>query len=259
MSAYKIGFIGGGRVARIMLSRWAKAGQLSAEVVVSDSDPGVLTRLANAFPNVRPVGSDNSQAARQDLVFLAVHPPHVAVVLADIRASLKPDAILISLAPKWTIEKLAGCLTGFTRIARMIPNAPSIVGRGYNPIAYSSSLTAQDRNALATLFAGLGETPEVEERKLEIYAVLTAMGPTYLWPQLYELQSLAESFGVTRAEASAGLTAMVHGAVAAMNEAGLSPEEVQDLIPVKPLADLQPGLLEGYRTKLNALLEKIRS
>ena len=134
--------------------------------------------MANACPNVRPVGNDNPQAASQDIVFLAVHPPHVAAVLADIRASLKPDAILISLAPKWTIEKLAGCLNGFTRIARMIPNAPSIVGRGFNPIAYSSSLTVPDRSALAKLFMGLGESPEVEERKLESYAILTAMGPT---------------------------------------------------------------------------------
>ncbi len=258
MSGKKVGFVGGGRVARILLGGWAKAGRIPAEVVVSDLDPGALARLANAFPTVRPVGADNSRAASQDVVFLAVHPPRVAVVLGDIRASLKPDAILISLAPKWTIEKLAGLLNGFTRIARMIPNAPSIVGQGYNPIAYSPSLTAQDRSDLAELFAGLGELPVVEEGKLESYALLTAMGPTYLWPQLYELQSLAESFGLTGAEASAGLTAMVTGAVATMSEAGLSPEDVQDLVPVKPLADLQPALLEAYRTKLNALLEKIR-
>jgi pyrroline-5-carboxylate reductase len=242
----------------MMLGGWAKANTMTAEIIASDLDPGVLTRLTRAFPNVRPVGNDNAQAARQDLIFLAVHPPHVGVVLADIRAHLKPDAILISLAPKWTIEKLAGCLTGFTRIARMIPNAPSIVGRGFKPIACSSSLTAQDRNALATLFAGLGEAPEVEERKLEIYAILTAMGPTYLWPQLYELQSLAQSFGLAGTEASAGLAAMVAGSLAAMNDAGLSPEEVQDLIPVKPLADLQPTILEGYRSKLTAVIEKIR-
>ena len=109
MSGKKIGFVGGGRVARIMLGGWAKAGRMPAEVVVSDSDPGALTRLPNAFPNVRPVGNDNPQAASQDIVFLAVHPPHVAVVLGDIKSSLKPDAILISLAPKWTIDKLAGC------------------------------------------------------------------------------------------------------------------------------------------------------
>jgi pyrroline-5-carboxylate reductase len=241
-----------------MLGGWAKAGQMPAEVIVSDSDPDVLARLADAFPNVRPVGNKNSQAASQDIVFLAVHPPHVGAVLADVKARLKPDAILVSLAPKWTIEKLAGLLNGFTRIARMIPNAPSFVGRGYNPIAYGPSLTGQDRHDLAELFGGLGESPEVEERKLESYAILTAMGPTYLWPQLYELLSLARSFGLTGTEATAGLAAMLTGAVAAMNDAGLSPEEVQDLIPVRPLADLQPAILEGYRTRLTAVAEKIR-
>jgi pyrroline-5-carboxylate reductase len=43
-----------------------------------------------------------------------------------------------------------------------------------------------------------------------------------------------------------------------MRDAGLSPDEVQDLIPVKPLADLQPAILDGYRAKLTALIEKIR-
>lgn len=43
-----------------------------------------------------------------------------------------------------------------------------------------------------------------------------------------------------------------------MNESGLNAEQVQDLIPVKPLADAQPALLEAYRTKLTAILEKIR-
>ena len=223
MAESKIGFIGAGRVARIMLGGWAKANQMPAEIIASDLDPGVLTRLTNAFPNVRPVGNDNPQAAGQDIVFLAVHPPHVGAVLADVKSSLQPDAILVSLAPKWTIDKLAGSLNGFARIARMIPNAPSIVGRGYNPIAYGSSLSEQDRRDLTGLFAGLGESPEVEERKLESYAILTAMGPTYLWPQWYELLSLARSFGLTGTEASAGLAAMVTGAVAAMNEGGLSP------------------------------------
>jgi pyrroline-5-carboxylate reductase len=241
-----------------MLGGWAKANQMPAEIIASDLDPGVLTRLTNAFPNVRPVGGDNPQAAGQDIVFLAIHPPHVAAVLTGVRSSLRPDAILVSLAPKWTIENLAGLLNGFTRIARMIPNAPSIVGRGYNPIAYSPSLTGQDRHDLAKLLGALGESPEVEERRLESYAILTAMGPTYLWPQLYELLALARSFGLTDTEASAGLAAMLSGAVAAMNDAGLRPEELQDLIPVKPLADLQPTLLEGYRTKLTAVAEKIR-
>lgn len=63
---------------------------------------------------------------------------------------------------------------------------------------------------------------------------------------------------LTSAEASVGLTATMTGALAVMNDSGVSEEEVQDLIPVKPLTDAQPALLEAYRTKLTAVLEKIR-
>ena len=121
--------------------------------------PSVLTPSPKAFPNVRAVGNDNPQAASQDIVFLAVHPPPApGAVLGDVKSSLKPDSILISLAPKWTIAKLLGLLNGFPRIARMIPDAPLIVGEGYNPIAYSPSLMPQDRSEAAKArFVGLAE------------------------------------------------------------------------------------------------------
>jgi pyrroline-5-carboxylate reductase len=191
MHKQKVGFVGGGRVARIILGGWSKSGQMPGEVVVSDTDPSALERLVRAFPSVRAV-EDNSQAASQEIVLLAVHPPAIGDALTGVKASLKADAILVSLAPKLTIAKLTESLDGFSRIARMIPNAPSIVGQGYNPIAYAACLSEEDRNDVADLFSGLGQLPEVDEDKLEVYAILTAIGPTYLWPQLYELRSLAD-------------------------------------------------------------------
>lgn len=258
MSDKTIGFVGGGRITRILLKGWAKAGKLPAQIVVSDPDSKSLRRLTDDFPAVRAAGADNTVPAGQEIVILAIHPPAMAEVLARIKAALKPDAILISLAPKLTVGKLSGMLDGFSRIARIIPNAPSIVGRGYNPVAFANALTESDRSEVTDLMKPLGEVPQVAENTLEVYAILTAMGPTYLWPQLYELQSLAQSFGLDIEAASAGLAGMVQGALATMGDSALTPEEVQDLIPVKPLADLQPALLDEYRTKLGGVMEKIR-
>lgn len=50
----------------------------------------------------------------------------------------------------------------------------------------------------------------------------------------------------------------VEDALAAMTDFGLSSKQVQDPIPVQPLADLQPTLLDGYRAKLPGVMEKIR-
>ncbi|MCL4204568.1 MAG: NAD(P)-binding domain-containing protein [Pirellulaceae bacterium] len=258
MSTSTVGFIGGGRVARIMLGGWSRAGRSLTEILVSDPDANVLDRLKSDFPEIQTAVGDSLQAAAQKLVVLAVHPPAIATVLSTIGPSLRADAVLVSLAPKLTIGKLSALLGGFSRIVRMIPNAPSFVGQGFNPVAFAPSLAEQDRRGVVQQFDGLGEMPEVAEETLEIYAILTAMGPTYLWPQLYELRSLSQSFGLSAEDASLALAAMVRGVLATMNDAGLSQEQVEDLIPVKPLADVQPALLEAYRTKLRGVMEKIR-
>ena len=257
MSDKSIGFIGGGRVARIFLEGWTRAKGLPANLVVSDGNAESLAKLKTRFPHVRTT-TDSGAAAAQDIVFLAVHPPVMADVAAGIKGRLKPDAIVVSLAPKFTLAKLGELLGGFARLARVIPNAPSVVNFGFNPVAFGSALTAADKAALSGLLEPLGECPEVAEGKLEGYALLTGMGPTYLWFQLQTLREVAAGFGLSDAEIVPAMKRMVCGAARTLLESGLTPGEVMDLVPVKPLADMEPQVAEMYRTRLPALFQKIK-
>ncbi|MBN2242250.1 MAG: hypothetical protein JW793_06130 [Acidobacteria bacterium] len=141
----------------------------------------------------------------------------------------------------------------------MIPDAPSIIGRGFNPVAYSKALHASERKALGARFGPLGKCPDVEEEKLEAYAIVTAMGPTYSWFQLEELKSLAVSFGLTRAEAENGISEMVAGTLSTLFESGMSADEVMDLIPVKPLGEEEAAVRLMYRSKLEPLYKKLKN
>ncbi len=259
MAAKTVGFIGGGRVTRITLGGLERAGQLPPRIVVSDPNAEILNNLKAGFPTIQITPGDNQTPASQELVFVGLHPPAMSAVLAEIKSCLHPDTLVISLAPRLSIAKLSAGLDGFSKIARVIPNAPSIIGRGYNPVAFSSGLTTAERDTITALLRSLGEFPEVVEDKLEAYAILTAMGPTYLWFQLYELQAIAESFGLTFEETRTGITQMVEGAVGTMLESGLQPAEVMDLIPVKPLGE-DEGTIKGlYHAKLEALFAKLKS
>ena len=62
------------------------------------------------------------------------------------------------------------------------------------------------------LLSPLGECPEVAEEKLEGYAVLSAMGPTYLWFQLQALREVAAGFGLSEADIAPAMKRMVCGA-----------------------------------------------
>ena len=258
MSSQSVGFVGGGRIARIMIEAWRRAGAIPERVVVSDPNPATLQALKARFPWIETSVGNNRPAAGQSIVFLGLHPAAFAAALPELGAELRPDAVVVSLAPKVTLAVLAGQLGGFDRLARAIPNAPSIVGSGFNPIAFGPALSEADRAAILALFAPLGEAPVVEEPMLEAYAVTAAMGPTYLWFQLYALQEMGRSFGLSDDAAAAAVVQMTRGALDTMAESGLTPAEVMDLVPVHPLGEDEPAFLDAYRTRLSAVMDRIR-
>lgn len=259
MKELSLGFIGGGRITMILLAALEKRGLLPSQVVVSDTNEAILDKLRRQFPSVRMVTNGNAEAVGQDLVFLSLHPPAAGGVLGSIREAVRNDAIVVSLMPKLTAAQLSGMLGGFARIVRMIPNAPAIIGRGYNPVVYPAGLSTQEKEAVARLFSAFGQCPEVAEEKLEAYAVITAMGPTYLWFQLYELGALARSFGMTGPEAAEAVRQMAEGALALMDDPDLAPEQVMDLVPVKPLGADEAAILAVYREKLPGLYGKLKA
>ena len=194
MNNKSFGFIGGGRVDRILLNALMNRNSMPANVIISDTNNDVLQSLKNQFPAITAIQS-NLEPAACDYVFISLHPPVMASTLEEIKNRIKKDAIVISLAPKLTIEKISSLLGGFTRIVRMIPNAPSYINEGFNPVVFSSTISPEEKSELFDLFSHFGKCPEVNEADLEAFAIVTAMGPTYLWfqlNQLYELGFLSE-------------------------------------------------------------------
>jgi pyrroline-5-carboxylate reductase len=251
----RIGFIGGGRVARVLVGGWRHAGKSPVEVVVNEPDDAAFARLAELCPDVRRVPVEEAAAA--GTVFVALHPPVLASMMPALRPCLDAQAVVVSLAPKIPLSALAAGL-GTARVVRMIPNAPSIIGRGYNPVAFGEGLDAAARQSLSILFAPWGAWPEVPERDLEAYAILTGMGPTYYWYQWQALRDAAGRFGLSAERADDALRHMLDGALATLLQSGLPPAAVMDLIPVRPLQAIEESVTAAYGTALPALFAKIR-
>ncbi len=254
----KIGFIGGGRVTRIILGGLARKKISFHRVIVSDQKEDVLLKLKKSHPEIEVSVLENEKPASANLIFLALHPPALPEVLAEIRNLIRKDSILISLAPKITMAKISEILGGFNRIVRMIPNAPSILNAGYNPVVFGAGISPQEKNELLSLFSALGECPEVKEENLEGYAILTAMGPTYFWFQWEELAKLGESFGISGKESRYALLRMIEGAAKTLFDSSIAPQEVMDLIPLKPLAEDEENIKETLRSRLNPLYKKLK-
>jgi pyrroline-5-carboxylate reductase len=251
-----IGFIGGGRVTRILLRAFKNTNAQFSKIIVADPNQDVSGNLKKSFPDIQ---IDNaSVAASQDIVFISLHPPVVMDTLELIKGSINNNTIVISLAPKITIAKILSKLNQTKKIARLIPNATSFINEGYNPVCFSSDFSSSEKNQVLELLKLMGNTFEVSEEKLESYAIMSAMLPTYFWFQWKELGEIGQKIGLSEKESNDSINDTLIASLKLMFKSGLSPQEVMDLIPVKPIGEHETQIAEIYRTKLIGLFEKIK-
>jgi pyrroline-5-carboxylate reductase len=175
-----------------------------------------------------------------------------------IKNDVKSEAVVISLAPKVNIPKLAMRLEHVKNLARLIPNATSFINEGYNPVTFATGFDSAQKNIILDLLKSLGITFEVSEEKLESYAIMSAMLPTYFWFQWRELAGIGEKIGLTDEESKKSIYETIIASLNLMYKSGLTAAEVIDLIPVKPIGEHEQQIAEIYKSKLISLFEKIK-
>lgn len=256
MKTNSLGFIGGGRITKIFLQAFANKKSEFQSIVVFDTNKESLATLKQQFPNI-VIAETLEQAARQSTIFIALHPPVIMETLEKITDIVSADSLVISLAPKITIDKITSKLKT-VNIARMIPNATSYINEGYNPVTFAESFNPREKQTVLELLNDLGNNFEVTEPKLEAFAILSAMLPTYFWFQWNELIKIGTQMGLTETESKNSVQQTLQAALNLMFESGLSPEQVMDLIPVKPIGEHQVQINEIYQEKLMGLFAKIK-
>ena len=256
MEAGSLGFIGGGRITRIVLQALVNKQIELPSVLVYDTDSEVLNALQKKFPKIQTTGTCEL-VAKQDVVFIALHPPVIMETLEKIKASVTGKTQVVSFAPKISMEKITSLLA--TRnVARMIPNATSYINEGYNPAAFSADYSSSEKKSLLEMLKTMGKTFEVEEAKLEAYAIVSAMLPTYFWFQWREMQNLGLQMGLNESETKETVQQTLLAAIDLLFNSELSYNEVVDLIPVKPIGEHEDQISGIYQGKLMGLFEKIK-
>ncbi|MGE5395540.1 MAG: pyrroline-5-carboxylate reductase family protein [Candidatus Saccharibacteria bacterium] len=257
MKTKSLGFIGGGRITRIILQAFVNKKAIFESISVFDTNAETLKALKQKFPFIQ-ILSSVQEAARKDIVFLAIHPPLILDTLQSITADVNRKTVLISLAPKITIAKIATVIPQVQYIVRMIPNATSIINQGYNPVSFGPGVNEIEKYYILEMLNLMGESVETAEEKLEAYAILSAMVPTYFWFQWKELETIGKEFGLTDAEVKESIYETLNAALNTLYHSELKSEEVLDLIPVKPIEDYEWQIRNIYNENLKALFAKIK-
>ena len=256
MKIKSLGFIGGGRITRIFLQAFENKKASWDDVVVYDTDEETASKLKQQFPDVT-IAKTSAEAAQCDVVFIALHPLVIVETLAGIKGHVNENAIIVSLAPKITIEKMRGIL-GIPNVMRLIPNATSIINEGYNPFCFADGFDSSRKIEILSIIDITGKAFETDETKLEAYAIISAMLPTYFWFLLKTHVDLEKDIDPKIDDTSQTVMQTMDAATHLRFSAGMSYEAVSDLIPVKPIGEHEKEIKQILETKLSGLYQKIK-
>ncbi len=200
-----LGFLGFGNMGRAIASGLVQTGVIAPESVLAcDVDP---ERLRDAEQiGMTPVASVAELAARADTLVLAVKPQTMDEALAGLRAHIRPETLVISIAAGISIDRVRDRLGSAIRIARAMPNTPALVGAGAAGVAMGPGCTDADRAVVRAVFEAVGICVFVEETQIDAVTAVSGSGPAYFFLMVESLTAAGVASGLPE-DAAARLAA----------------------------------------------------
>ncbi len=231
----RIAFIGAGIIAEVFITRMIDSkAVMPISIMATDVNPTRLKEIEQKF-GIRTSGDNKAAADFGDIVVIAVPSGIVKAVLSESCQSLDPSQLLISFAaavPTWLIE---AALFKPVPVIRVIPNTPSMIGCGLNPYC-TGNHTSEQSMSLAKDFLNLfGDPVSVEEKSMNAYTALTAIGPTYFFPIVKALREVSVKLGLDASEAQTAAALTMSGAAELVLKTGRHPEDLNLMISTRTM------------------------
>jgi pyrroline-5-carboxylate reductase len=260
MLAEKIGFIGAGQMATALARGIVQADLVPASAIVA-SDPSA--EAGRAFTDVvdgASLAADNrAVAAAADVLVLAVKPHFVNVALTELSGALRSSTLVVSIAAGTSLEQLAAGLPEATRLVRVMPNTPCLIGRGASAYSLGPTATPADGELVGRILAAVGVAYQVPENLLDAVTGLSGSGPAFVYTVIEALTDGGVLMGLPRELATALAANTAAGAAEMMLETGEHPAKLRDRVTSPggtTIAGLEALERRGVRA---AMIEAVRA
>lgn len=202
--------LGCGNMGAAILSGLLRARPETAILAVDPDVAGARSRLpegagAAVVPNLSETGD-----WQPDIILLAVKPQQFAADVPAFRPEWR-NALVISIMAGTPLCAIAGP-TGASRLVRVMPNLPALIGKGMSIGFAADTINASDRETVSAISGAIGAFAWVaHEDQIDTGTAVSGSGPGYVF-------AFAEHF--ENAATAAGLPAELAGKLVAQTIAG---------------------------------------
>jgi pyrroline-5-carboxylate reductase len=253
--------IGAGNIGRILLERLRNAGVPSAHLVVCDSDAERVSAAAAQY-DVGAVALHDEVVCQTDVWLVATSPASVADVVKALAGAMQPGQIVVSFAAAVPVSRLESLVPTDVSVVRVMPNAPSLVGQGMNPVVYGASATLDARTLVEAVLATLGDSLEVADEQVNWCVGLSGAAMRSLVPVLEGMTQAGVEAGLSENDARRIAAQVMLGTAALALETELSWDEIKGLTPMQTIdepavAQLFVDAARSAKAKIDGLQRKL--
>jgi len=222
----KLGVIGCGKMGSALLGGILKAEICGpSDITVFDAYEPALKGIVDTF-GVSSADSNAAVVKASEVVLLCVKPQTFDGMLSEI--SETADRLLISIAAGVKIETISGKTNHQHRVIRVMPNTPSLVGRGASAIAPGTSATEEDIALADKLLSSVGYVCRVEEKDIDAVTALSGSGPAYIFLMMESMIAAGIAQGLSPEIAHNLAVETVAGAAELVKQTGDSPSQLRE-------------------------------
>ena len=260
MNKTNILFIGAGKMAAAIAAGMIKNGFDASQINAFD----ISQQAADNFTAVTGIkvetGSVKKAAKQVDALILAVKPQHMEKALHN-HSGLYENKLVISIAAGVKISKLQE-LTRASRVIRVMPNTPALVGEAASAWCASPETTEEDFKLINNILSSVGTVCTVDEKLMDAVTGISGSGPAYVLDFIQGLADGGVNAGLPRDAATALATQTVFGTAKLLLESGRHPAILRDEVTspggttAKALAVLETNGFKG--TIIEAVLAAVK-
>ena len=225
-----IGFIGAGRMATALAQGCVQSELVaSSQVLAFDPSEEACRSFAERVPGVR-LTSNGEVLTSANMVFLAVKPQVMNNVLQEIAPHVEARHLLVSIAAGITIDMLSSSLPQGTRLVRVMPNTPCLIGLGASCFSLGPNATREDGLVVKQILESVGIAFEVEEKDLDAVTGLSGSGPAFVYTLIEALTSGGVEQGLEPELAQKLAVQTIRGAAGMVLETGQTPSDLRNQV-----------------------------
>ena len=226
----RIGFIGAGRMATALARGWLSSGLTSAENIVASDPLNEAREHFAAQTGAKVVDSNAEVLTNAEIVILSVKPQHMQDVLTGIQRHVTTHHLIVSIAAGVSLKTLCDTLGDETRIIRVMPNTPCLVGASAAAFSVGGTASEEDSALVERMLSLVGIAFPVAEQLLDAVTGLSGSGPAFVFQIIEALSDGGVRVGLPRDIALKLAAQTVLGAAKMVLETGEHPAALKDAV-----------------------------